>query len=94
MTIPNLGVPSLHAAGAGLGYASRKWRAPLQVLLAMSLPQCGYARACQDMDEWGYSFRLGSTAAWFEADAADARDWLVAAGLITAAGELTGQLRL
>jgi hypothetical protein len=29
-----------------------------------------------DMDAWGYSFRLGSTRAWFEADAEDAREFL------------------
>jgi hypothetical protein len=33
----------------------------LQLLLASALPQCGFARACEDMDAWGYSFRLGST---------------------------------
>ena len=46
------------------------------------------------MDAWGYSFRLGSTAAWFERDASDARDWLLQAGVITDAGALTGQLRV
>jgi hypothetical protein len=35
-----------------------------------------------DMDAWGYSFRLGSARAWFERDAEDARDWLIARGLI------------
>ena len=30
---------------------------------------------------WGYSFRLGSTRAWFEHDADDARAWLAARGL-------------
>ena len=29
---------------------------------------------------WGYSFRLGSAAAWFAEDAEDARDWLIATG--------------
>lgn len=65
----------------------------LQVLLSMQLPQCGYERACADMDEWGYSFRLGSTRAWFEQDAEDARQWLLAHGLIDAAGQPTGQCR-
>ena len=31
----------------------------------------------QDMDSWGYSFRLGSAQAWFERDAEDARHWLL-----------------
>jgi hypothetical protein len=66
----------------------------LQVLLASSLPQCGFARACADMDEWGYSFRLGSTRAWFEQDAEDARLWLLGAGIIDAGGKPTGMCRL
>jgi hypothetical protein len=35
-----------------------------------------------DMDAWGYTFRLGSTRAWFENDAAEARAFLVARELI------------
>ena len=35
------------------------------------------ARLMQDMDAWGYSFRLGSTACWFREDAEDARKWLI-----------------
>ena len=58
-----------------------------------TLPQCGFERACADMDEWGYSFRLGSTRAWFEQDAADARSWLLEAGLLSAEGRLTWALR-
>ena len=45
----------------------------LQILLADRVPGMGRARAIADMDAWGYSFRLGSTAAWFERDADDAR---------------------
>jgi hypothetical protein len=65
----------------------------LQLLLSMQLPQCGFARACDDMDEWGYSFRLGSTRAWFEQDAGDARLWLLNEGLINPDGSLNGALR-
>jgi hypothetical protein len=65
----------------------------LQVLLADGLPHGGRERAFADMDAWGYSFRLGSTRAWFEQDARDARDWLVAHGLIDPAERPTGQLR-
>jgi hypothetical protein len=43
-----------------------------------------------DMDAWGYSFRLGSTQAWFEGDAADARQWLLRRHLIDAGGGLLG----
>ena len=35
-----------------------------------------------DMDAWGYTFRLGSSQAWFEQDADDARDWLLSRSLI------------
>jgi len=62
----------------------------LQILLAAGLPQCGFARACADMDEWGYSFRLGSARAWFEQDAEDARQWLLAHGIVDAAGRPIG----
>ncbi len=48
----------------------------LQILLADKLPDVGRDRVMTDMDTWGYSFRLGSTRAWFEHDAADARQWL------------------
>lgn len=65
----------------------------LQVLLAMQLPQCGYARACEDMDAWGYSFRLGSTRAWFEHDAEDAQAWLRVRALIDDSGACTWRVR-
>ena len=53
----------------------------LQIVLADRLPGVGRERLMADMDAWGYSFRLGSTRAWFEHDAGDARDFLVARGL-------------
>jgi hypothetical protein len=40
----------------------------LQILLTDWLPGMGRARMLLDMDHWGYSFRLGSTRAWFEND--------------------------
>ena len=54
----------------------------LQILLADRLPGVGSDRLMADMDAWGYSFRLGSTRAWFERDAEDARAWLVERGLL------------
>jgi hypothetical protein len=50
----------------------------LQILLADELPEVGAQRLMADMDAWGYSYRLGSTRAWFEQDAENARDWLLA----------------
>jgi hypothetical protein len=54
----------------------------LQIVLADELPGVGRARLMADMDAWGYSFRLGSTRAWFEQDAENARRWLVERGLL------------
>lgn len=65
----------------------------LQVLLADALPGVGRERLMRDMDAWGYSFRLGSTAAWFRHDASDARAWLTAHGLVAPAGEVAFRLR-
>ncbi|WP_243708044.1 hypothetical protein [Luteimonas arsenica] len=56
----------------------------LQIVLADALPGVGRDRLMADMDAWGYSFRLGSTRAWFEGDADDARAWLAARGLPSA----------
>jgi hypothetical protein len=54
----------------------------LQIVLAERLPGVGSARLMRDMDAWGYTFRLGSTQAWFERDADDARAWLLERGLL------------
>jgi hypothetical protein len=53
----------------------------LQIVLADQLPGVGRDRLMADMDAWGYSFRLGSTRAWFEHDADNARDFLETRGL-------------
>ena len=66
----------------------------LQVVLADELPGVGRERLCADMDAWGYSFRLGSTQAWFCDDAEDARAWLLQHGVIDARGRPTGATRL
>ena len=65
----------------------------LQVLLADELDGVGRGRLMRDMDAWGYSFRLGSTAGWFATDAEDARKWLINKDLITKAGRPTFRLR-
>lgn len=53
----------------------------LQIILADALPSVGRARLMADMDAWGYTYRLGSTQAWFEQDADDARAFLRERGL-------------
>lgn len=55
----------------------------LQIVLADEIPGFGAERAFADMDAWGYSFRLGSSRAWFEHDAEDARAFLVARSLLS-----------
>lgn len=64
----------------------------LQILLADALPGVGRSRLMADMDAWGYSFRLGSSRAWFEGDAEDARSWLRARGLIDADNRVSALL--
>ncbi|ROP79437.1 hypothetical protein EDF74_0486 [Stenotrophomonas rhizophila] len=56
----------------------------LQIVLAGRLPGVGSDRLMLDMDAWGYTYRLGSTRAWFEQDAEDAKAWLVERGLLPA----------
>jgi hypothetical protein len=58
----------------------------LQILLAGLLPNVGRERMCRDMDDWGYTFRLGSAATWF---AEDAREWLTQCKLIDQRGYVT-----
>ena len=49
----------------------------LQVVLADALDGVGRERLMADMDNWGYSFRLGDTRSWLDRDAEDARKWLI-----------------
>ena len=65
----------------------------LQILLADQVEEIGANRLMQDMDDWGYSFRLGNTARWFQEDAADAREWLLQCALLGTDGTPTFQLR-
>jgi hypothetical protein len=65
----------------------------LQVLLADAISGVGGDRLMADMDAWGYSFRLGSTRAWFEQDAEEAREFLLKHGLISETNEPTWRLR-
>jgi hypothetical protein len=65
----------------------------LQIRLADELGGVGARRLMQDMDRWGYTFRLGSAAAWYAGEADAARDWLCRHGLLDAAGRPTGRAR-
>jgi hypothetical protein len=65
----------------------------LQILLAEQLQEGGRRRMCDDMDAWGYTFRLGSAVAWFVQDADDARQWLIRHQLIDAASRPTWRRR-
>jgi len=48
----------------------------LQILLANNIKGFSSELMMQDMDSWGYTFRLGSARAWFDNDAEDALAWL------------------
>ncbi len=65
----------------------------LQNLLADHIDGLGRERLMQDMDTWGYSFRLGSTRKWFEEDAEDSRNWLIKYGIIAQHDKVTFHLR-
>ena len=74
---------------AGGDHAEENAVCYLQIILAQSLPNVGRERMCRDMDEWGYTFRLGSAAKWFDEDAEDARDWLINHGMLDAHSQPT-----
>jgi hypothetical protein len=67
---------------AGGGYEEEDGVCYLQILLSEHIAEMGRERMFSDMDEWGYSFRLGSSRAWFEQDAEDAVAWLQQYGLV------------
>lgn len=54
----------------------------LQALLGDALPGVGRQRVLADMDQWGYTFRLGSAQAYFDHDAQSSWQWLAALGLV------------
>lgn len=58
----------------------------LQIELSEHLENYSRLAILCDMDAWGYSFRLGSAAAWFEADAEDARMWLESRAILPLQG--------
>jgi hypothetical protein len=77
---------------AGGGYEEEDAVCYLQILLSDFIAEMKRDRMLKDMDDWGYSFRLGSAKAWFEQDAEDAFGWLLKNALISAAIEPTWKL--
>lgn len=78
---------------AGGNYAEENAVCYLQILLAEYVQGFGTTKAMQDMNQWGYTFRLGSAEAWFTQDADDAKQWLIEHNLITSDNIPTFQLR-
>lgn len=65
----------------------------LQILLVDQLSFMNRLKMMNDMDSWGYSFRLGSAKIWFESDADDAYQWLTSYSLINKDSSVTFHLR-
>ena len=65
----------------------------LQLLLADELQGFNREQQMLDMDEWGYSFRLGSSSKWFYEDAEDAKNWLLENKIIEQNCNITWHLR-
>ena len=65
----------------------------LQIVLSDFVAGLGRDRLMRDMDAWGYSFRLGSSRAWFTQDAEDAVAWLTSHKLIDGRGAPCWKLR-
>lgn len=79
----------LHTDAAG-GYDEENGVCYLQILLADYQPFMNQTQMMADMDDWGYTFRLGSAQRWFKEDA---RLWLQNHGLIDKIGKPTWRLR-
>jgi hypothetical protein len=80
-----------HTGNAGSDDLEESAVCYLQIVLSTSLPEVGQDRMMQDMDTWGYSFRLGSTRRWFAEDAEDAKKWLQDHNVIDRTGHPTGK---
>jgi len=73
---------NLHT-NAGGDYDEENGVCYLSILLSDFINEFGRERMFSDMDEWGYTFRLGSSKKWFNEDANDAACWLQQYKLIT-----------
>ena len=65
----------------------------LQIFLSDCI--CCYSRSqiIQDMDNWGYNFRLGSTNEWLQQEAKDTMQWLQNYNIIDKCCYITWNLR-
>jgi len=78
---------------AGGDYDEENGVCYLSILLSQYIEGFGLERMLSDMDEWGYTFRLGSSKRWFEEDAQDAVDWLKKNQIIMSANKPTWSIR-
>ena len=78
---------------AGGDYDEENGVCYLQILLADFIPDFGRKRMFEDMDEWGYTFRLGSSKAWFNEDAEDAEKLLINYKIINTSKKILWNLR-
>lgn len=65
----------------------------LQILLSDEIISFGQDKMLEDMDRWGYTFRLGSAKKWFEEDATDAKGWLLHYNIIDKNNRISFKLR-
>jgi hypothetical protein len=78
---------------AGGDYDEENGVCYLQILLAEFIPDFGSQRMFEDMDEWGYTFRLGSSKAWFDNDSEDAEKLLINYKIINSEKNVLWNLR-
>ena len=78
---------------AGGGYDEENGVCFLSILLSDFIDDFGINRMFNDMDEWGYTFRLGSSEKWFKEDAEDAKQWLMDFNLIDNENNILWKLR-
>jgi len=64
----------------------------LSILLSDFIDGFGRERMFADMDEWGYTFRLGSSRKWFEEDAQEAFEWLISNDIISLSSSPTWKI--
>ena len=78
---------------AGGDYDEENGVCYLSLLLSNYIDGFGIDRMFSDMDEWGYTFRLGSSKAWFEEDTKEVFDWLLSHNIISKDGDPDWKLR-